>query len=89
MSDAGLGIALAVDAAGATVIVNTVVLVRAGFGMGAAELRWSLAAYGAGSMVAALVVPRLLDDVMTDRTAMMAGAGLLIASLLLGPLMLS
>jgi len=75
-----------VAAAGAMVIVNTVVLVRAGFGLGAAELGWTLAAYGAGSMVAALAVPRLLDGVMTDRTAMMAGAGLLVAGLLLGPL---
>jgi hypothetical protein len=38
--------------AGAMVIVNTMVLVRAGFGLGAAELGWTLAAYGAGSMVA-------------------------------------
>lgn len=72
--------------AGAMVIVNTVVLVRASFGLDAAELGWTLATYGAGSMVAALVVPRLLDGVMTDRTAMMTGAGLLVAGLLLGPL---
>lgn len=70
--------------AGAMVIVNSVVLVRAGFGLGAAELGWTLAAYGAGSMVAALAVPRLLDGAMTDRTAMMAGAGLLVAGLLIG-----
>jgi MFS family permease len=49
-------------------------------------LGWTLAAYGAGSMVAALAVPRLLDGVMTDRTAMMGGAGLLVAGLLLGML---
>ena len=40
MSDAGLGIALAVDAAGATVIVNTVVLVRAGFDTCSTVMRW-------------------------------------------------
>ena len=79
-----LALNVTVAMAGAMVIVNTVVLVRAGFGLGAAELGWTLAAYGAGSMVAALAVPRLLDGVMTDRTAMMAGAGLLVAGLLLG-----
>lgn len=81
MSDAGLGIALAVAAAGAMVIVNTVVLVRAGFGMGAAELGWSLAAYGGGSMLAALALPRLLDGMVSDRVAMVGGAVLLVAGL--------
>ena len=47
---------------------------------------WTLAAYGAGSMLAALTVPRLLDGVLTDRTAMLAGAGLLVLGLLLAPL---
>ncbi|CAH0129373.1 MULTISPECIES: MFS transporter [Roseomonadaceae] len=79
-----LALNVTVAMAGAMVIVNTVVIVRVGFGLGAAELGWTLAAYGAGSMVAALAVPRLLDGVMTDRTAMMAGAGLLVAGLLLG-----
>ncbi len=81
-----LALNVTVAMAGAMVIVNTVVLVRVGLGLGAAELGWTLAAYGAGSMVAALAVPRLLDGVMTDRTAMMAGAGLLVAGLLIGPL---
>lgn len=81
-----LALNLAVAAAGAMVIVNSVVLVRAGFGLGAAELGWTLAAYGAGSMVAALALPRLLDGVVSDRAAMLGGAGLLVAGLLLGPL---
>lgn len=81
-----LALNVTVAAAGAMVIVNTVVLVRSGFGLGAAELGWSLAAYGAGSMVAALAMPRLLDGVLTDRAAMLGGAGLLVAGLLLGPL---
>ena len=68
------------------VIVNTVVLVRAQFGLGAAEVGWTLAAYGLGSMAAALILPRLLDGVLTDRTAMLAGAGLLVTGLVLGPL---
>lgn len=68
------------------VIVNTVVLVRTGLGLGAAEVGWTLAAYGAGSMLAALTVPRLLDGVLRDRTAMLAGASLLVLGLLLAPL---
>ena len=79
-----LALNVTVAMAGAMVIVNTVVLVRAGFGLGATELGWTLAAYGAGSMVAALAVPRLLDGVMTDRATMMMGAGLHVAGLLLG-----
>ena len=80
-----LSLNVAVAAAGAMVIVNTVVLVRTSFGLGATELGWTLAAYGGGSMLAALLLPRLLDRVMTDRTAMLAGAALLVIGLLLGP----
>jgi MFS family permease len=68
------------------VIVNTVVLVRAGFGLGASEVAWTLATYGFGSMIAALMLPRLLDSAVSDRTAMLAGAALLVVGLLLGAL---
>lgn len=81
-----LALNVTVAAAGSMVIVNTIVLVRAGFGLGATELGWSLAAYGAGSMVAAIAVPRLLGEVLSERTAMIVGAGLLVTGLLLGPL---
>jgi len=81
-----LALNLTVAAAGAMVIVNTVVLVKAGFGLGDREVAWTLAAYGLGSMTAALALPRLLDERVTDRMAMLAGAGLLAAALLLGPL---
>ena len=47
-------------AAGAMVIVNTVVLVKARFGLGEVEVAWALAAFGGGSMVAAFVLPSLL-----------------------------
>ena len=46
----------------------------------------ALAAFGGGSMVAALALPRLLDRV-PDRPVMMAGAGLLILGLLAGTLL--
>ncbi len=71
-----LALNLAVAAAGAMVIVNTVVIVRAGFGLDDRALAFTLAAYGAGSMLAALSLPRLLERV-PDRAAMLAGAGLL------------
>ncbi len=49
---------LAVSAAGAMVIVNTVVIVQAQFGLTQRATALALAAFGAGSMVAALLLPR-------------------------------
>lgn len=72
-----LALNLAVAAAGAMVIVNTVVLVRARFALDEAALGWTLAAYGAGSMLAALLLPRLLETRLTDRAAMLGGGGML------------
>jgi MFS family permease len=80
-----LALNLAVAAAGAMVIVNSVVLVKAGLGLGAGELAWTLAAYGFGSMVAALALPRVLER-LGDRPVMLAGAAILVAGLLAGPL---
>lgn len=77
-----LAVSLAAAAAGALVIVNTVVYVQAAFGLGARETALALAAFGAGSMLAALVLPRLLDRV-ADRTAMLAGAAVLALGALL------
>jgi len=82
-----LALNLTVAAAGAMVIVNTVVLVRTGFGLGQREVAWTLAAYGLGSMVAALALPSLLGAWVTDRTAMLAGAGVLVTGLLAGPML--
>lgn len=74
-----LAINLSVSAAGAMVIVNTVVLVKAGFGLGQSAVALALAAFGGGSMVAALVLPQLLHRI-PDRTAMIGGAVLLAAA---------
>ncbi|NYZ16914.1 MFS transporter [Azospirillum sp. RWY-5-1] len=71
----------AVAAAGAMVIVNTVVLVRGLLDGTDADVAVLLAAYGAGSMLLALTLPRLLERV-ADRPVMLAGAGLLAAGLL-------
>ena len=76
-----LGLNLAAASAGAMVLVNSVVLVRAELGLGEGALAWTLAAFGAGSMVAAMALPRLLGQA-PDRPVMMAGAWLMVTALL-------
>ena len=78
-----LALNLAVAAAGAMVIVNTVVLVQAQFGLSQRATAFALAAFGGGSMMAALLLPSLLDKI-PDRRAMLAGSGVLAASLFIG-----
>jgi MFS family permease len=78
-----LALSLAVSAAGAMVIVNTVVIVQAQFGLTQRATALALAAFGAGSMVAALLLPRILEDI-TDRKAMLSGAIVLIVGLCVG-----
>lgn len=68
---------LAVAAAGAMVVVNTVVYVRDDLGRGATSVACALGAYGAGSMVVALWLPRVLRSDARDRTVMLRGAWLL------------
>lgn len=75
-----LAVNLAAAAASAMVIVNTVVIVRNTFGFGQREVALSLAAYGGGSMLAALALPRLLDRI-EGRTVMLGGASVLTAAL--------
>ena len=67
---------LSVAAAGAMVIVNTVVLVRGMLGGTDADVAIALACFGAGSMVAALLLPLVLDN-LNDRNVMLPGAFLL------------
>ena len=75
-----LGLNLAVSSAGAMVLVNSVVLVRGQLGLDDAALAWSMFAFGAGSMIAALVLPRVLDR-FPDRPVMLTGAWLMVAAL--------
>lgn len=77
---------LAVAAAGAMIYVNTVVLVQARFGLGGSQVALAFAAFGAGSMVAAFLLPRLLDR-LADRPVMLGGAGLMVAGVAVTPLM--
>ncbi len=75
-----LALNLAVAASGAMVIVNTVVYVRSILHSGDSAVAWLSAAAGAGSMVAALALPRILERV-PERTVMVGGAVLLAAGL--------
>ncbi|SDK49052.1 MFS transporter [Streptomyces indicus] len=77
-----LALDLAVAAASATVTVNTVVYVRDSLGRGTGDVAFALGAYGAGSMLVALLLPRLLDR-LADRTVMLAG-GLLLTPVFVG-----
>ena len=76
-----LALNMAAAAAGAMVLVNSVVFVRNTLGLDAAALAWTMFAFGAGSMLAALALPRLLDRV-PDRPVMVAGAALMVLTLL-------
>jgi MFS family permease len=68
-----LAVTLAAAAASAMVIVNTAVLIRGELGLGQREVAITFAAFGGGSMFAALLLPRLLDRV-TDRRLMLLAA---------------
>lgn len=76
-----LGLSLAVSSAGAMVLVNSVVLVRGELGLDESALAWTMFAFGAGSMTAALFLPRILDRV-ADRPVMVVGAWTMVAALL-------
>ena len=71
-----LALNLSVAAAGAMVIVNTVVIVRGVLGLPEDDVAVALACFGGGSMAAALMLPRLLDR-LPDRAVMLPAAALL------------
>ena len=66
------------------VIVNTVVLVQGQLGRTQKSTALALAAYGAGSMLVALSLPKLLEK-LPDRGVMLAGASLLTLGMFAGP----
>ncbi|MFX0577748.1 MFS transporter [Nocardia nepalensis] len=76
-----LAMNLAVAAATALVVVNTVVYVRDLLDGPASAVALALGGYGAGSMVVALSIPRLLATV-PDRRLMLTGSALLPVGLL-------
>lgn len=75
-----LALNLAAAAAGAMVIVNSVVYVRTLLGRSSDDMALALAAFGGGSMATALLLPRVLERV-GDRTTMVAASWLLTIAL--------
>jgi hypothetical protein len=82
-----LALNLTVAAAGAFVLVQTVVVARDTFGQDDDVVALLLAVHGAGSMAAALAMPRLLARV-PERTVMLGGAATMTAATFLVPLAL-
>ena len=82
-----LAINLAVAAAGAFVLVQTVVIVQDTFGLAEGMVAVALAANGLGSMTTAFLLPRLLGRV-TERAVMLPGTALLVLGVALFPLTL-
>lgn len=71
-----LALTLASAAASSMVIVNSVVIVQGELGLSQRDVALALAAFGGGSILAAILLPRLLDK-MSDRAVMLsAGAAL-------------
>ncbi|MFF0451598.1 MFS transporter [Streptomyces sp. NPDC004609] len=68
---------LVVAAAGSIVVVNTVNYVRDELSGSQSDVAWMLAASGGGTLLAALVLPRVLDRIAA-RTVMVTGAGVLV-----------
>ncbi|WP_025132760.1 MFS transporter [Leucobacter sp. PH1c] len=67
-----MGLNLVVATTTAMVIVNTVVLVQGSLGRPQSDVALLLAAYGGGSMLVALGMPKLLDK-LPDRPVMLTG----------------
>ena len=68
-----LAVTLAAAAGSAMVIVNTVVIVRGQLGLSSSDVAWALAAYGGGSILAAIALPRILERT-SDRRVMTIAA---------------
>lgn len=57
-----VAISLATAAGGAMVFINTVVIVQTQLSLSEQHTAWALAVFGLGSMSAAMLVPRLVED---------------------------
>jgi MFS family permease len=71
-----LALNMAVASVIAFVLVDTVVLVRGRFGGGEGEVALAMAAFGAGSMMAALALPSILGRVRDRSVMLVGGSGL-------------
>jgi H+ antiporter protein len=74
---------LTAAAASSMVIVNTVVYIQNKLGRPATDVPLALAAFGTGSMLIALLLPRLLET-RPDRPVMLTGAAIMAAGLAAG-----
>ena len=75
-----LALDLAAAGATATVLVNTVVVTRQGLGRGEDSVAVALGAFGAGSMLVALALPRVLRK-RSERQVMLTGGALVTVAL--------
>ncbi|MEV6325620.1 MFS transporter [Nocardia sp. NPDC051787] len=75
-----MGLNLVVAAVGSIVMVDTVNLVQQTLGRSQADVAWLLTANGLGVIMAALLVPRLLDRI-PERSLMLTGAGVLLTGI--------
>ena len=80
-----LAVNAAVAAAGSMVFVNTVVIVQGKFGLTQSAVALALASFGAGSMVAALALPSLLEK-LAERRVMLVGIALMVVGMFAGTL---
>lgn len=80
-----VALSIATAAGGAMVFVNTVVIVQSTFAMTQQATAWALAAFGFGSMIAALTLPPILERT-ADRNVVLMGAMLLTIGLASGPI---
>lgn len=67
-----LALTLAAAAASSMVIINTVVIVRSLLGLTQRDVAFTLAAYGTGSIAAAIILPRILDKAGDRRVMILA-----------------
>lgn len=71
-----LALCMTLSSVGGMVLVNTVVLVRSDLQLGETAVALALGCFGAGSMMAAVLLPNLLRT-LSDRPVMLAGATLM------------
>jgi len=72
----------AIATGSATAIVATVLYVKSGLGLADTQVALAMTGFGAGSIFAALLLPRLLDRV-SDLSVMLGGGGIIGAALVL------
>lgn len=80
-----LALNLCAAAGGAMVFVNTVVLVQEQLGGTEQQVALSFATFGSGSMLTALLLPKLLDRI-TDRQVMLSAGSMMVLTLMLATL---